>query len=304
MSISTVIEKLEAVKDEPRGKLQLYFTQKRPNGKYVSFKAESSVDLQKELIKIVIKALDEVKDKQTVAFNPSGSLDETIEECDYEYVESLNDIKTSLETTNLLEETPGDLSKFTFYCLIVELENEEKMLFFRRVTKFKRLKEGLLGQFVDGEFVKISAELLGIDGYIDIIGYNEKLTITNHIAMERIFNITAQYQESAKQTLDFIKKENRIENFDQFEVDSINDGRIIRGLTKLLNDTGKIKNCFDNFDKVRELVNDISLNIKFTDDGQKLVYENKEQLQGITLILRDAYYRAYISERFGVDELA
>lgn len=304
MTIETIIEKLNEVIDNPEGKVDLFFTQKKTNGRYISYKPRTEIVLKKELVGIVMEALEEVKGKSVVTFNPTGSLDDTLEECSYDSVTSLVDIEDSLETANLLEDPPNDISKFTFYCLVVQLDDNEKILFFRRLTKFKRLQKGIVGQFVTGEFQKVSAELLGIDSYVDIIGYNSTLTVTNHIAMERIFDIKTQYQESAQRTLEMIKEADRIENFSQFETDSINDGRIIRGLTKLLKDPEKVRNCFENFDKVKELVAEVELAITFTEDGEKLVYEGKEQLQAITLILRDAYYQAYISERLGVDELA
>lgn len=304
MSISIVIEKLKNLIDNPQGKVQLYFTQKKQSGKYISYKSNTSIELKSELLKIAISALDWEKDKPVVEFNPTGSLTETIEESDCDSIDSYKEIESSLKEENLLEEPPADLSKFTFYCLEVKLENNEKILLFRRLTKFKKLQEGIIGQFISGEFKKVSSDLIGIDSQVDIIAYDSKLTITNHIALERIFNIKTQYQESAKRTLSMIKDENRIENFDQFETDSINDGRIIKGLTKLLKDPDKVRNCFENFSKVKELVNEVGLNISFTSDGEKLVYDSKEQLQDITLIIRDAYYQAYISERLGIDELA
>lgn len=304
MIIKNIIEKLEGIAERPEGRLSLYFVRKDYKSSYTSYKPGISNDLQKELVNIVVEALKELKEKDVVQFNPSGSLNETLEVCDYVSVDSFSLIEESLKDEKLLQETPGDISKFTFYCLVIQLEGENKIHIFRRVTKFKRLKKGVVGTFVSGDFKKIDADLLGIDSYVDIVGYNSQLTIANHISMERIFDIKTQYQESAKQTLAMIKETNKIENFEQFEDDSINDGRVIRGLTKLLQDPERVKRSFENFEKVKELVSVVDLDINFSEDGNKLLYERKDQLQDITMIIRDAYYQSFITERVGVDELA
>lgn len=303
MSIENIIEKLEDVVDNPEGKVTLYFTKKDYKGSYTSYKPGISIPLQKDLINISIEALNEVKNKESLPFNPSGSVNDTIEFCDYPSVNSLTHIIESLDEEKLLEEVPDDISKFTFYSLVIEFNANDTLYLFRRLTKFKKLQKGILGKIVTGDFEKIDADLLGIDNNIDIIGYNSQLTILHHISMERIFDIKTQYQEGAKQTLDMIEKTNKIENFEQFKEDSINDGRVIRGLTKLLQDPERVKKSLENFDKVKELVDLVGLDIKFTDDD-KLLYEKKEQLQSITLIIRDAYYQSFIIERLGVDELA
>lgn len=304
MALENIIEKLERISKNLEGRVSLYFTRKDYKSNYTSYKPGTSNSLKEELVNIVIDALKGLKGKDVMTFNPSGSLDDTLEVYDYASVDSLTYIIESLKEDKLLEEIPEDILRFTFYCLVIRLGEEDSLLLFRRLTKFKKLQKGIIGRLVSGDFEKIDADLLGIDNYIDIIGYNSELTIANHISMERIFDIKTQYQESAKRTLTMIKETNKIENFEQFEDDSINDGRIIRGLTKLLQDPERVKKSLEHFDKVKDLVNVVGLDIKFSEDGNKLLYERKDQLQNITLIIRDAYYQSFINERLGVDELA
>jgi hypothetical protein len=260
--------------------------------------------MNKELIGILLDVMAELEGKQLMPFNPIGSLEDVLEVCDYDSVDSLTRIWDSLTDSKLLEAPPEDISKFTFYCLVVQLNEDEQAYFFRRITNFKKLKKGIIGQLVSGDYQKIEAELLGIDNYVDIIGYDGKLIAINHVSMERIFDIKTQYRESAMRTLALIKDTGRIENFARFEEDSINDGRVIRGLTRILQDPSKVDRCFENFEKIKELVHTMQLNIRFSEDGSQLVYEDKNQLQNITLIIRDAYYQTFITERYGVDELA
>ncbi|CDX00846.1 permease component [Desulfitobacterium hafniense] len=303
MALENIIEMLEGVSEDPAGKVSLYFTRKDYKCNYTSFKPSISIPLQKELLNIANEALKELSKRAVTTFNPTGSLDDTLEVIDYVYVDSLSHILESLKEERLLTDIPDDISKFNFYCLVIKFGQDDNILLFRRLTRFKKLQKGIVGRFISGEFEKIDAELLGIDNFIDIIGCNNELTVAAHISMERIFDIKTQYQENAKRTLEIIKETNKIENFDQFQEDSINDGRIIRGLTKLLKEPERVKKSLEKMDKIKDLVNLVELDIKFTDDG-KMLYERKDQLQNITLIIRDAYYQSYINERLGVDEMA
>lgn len=306
MSINEIIQELEVLRGDAEGKVVLYFTKKGRREKYFSFKAQISGALQEELIEIIIKALENIKDLPSRHFNPLGSLDDTLEVCDYDYVKSFEHIRDSMEETNLLPDAYDDLSAFTFYTIKIKFDSEEieDFLFFRRVTKFKKLQKGIAGNIVNGEFKKVSNDLIGIDSAVDIIGDGSVLTVANHIALERIFDIKDQYQESAKETLEIIKKTEMIENFNDFYEDSIADGRVIRGLTKILKDPDRVREVHENFDRVVELVNNMDLEISFNDKQTKMIYEDKAQLQKITFILRDAYYQTFIREQTGLDEMA
>jgi hypothetical protein len=50
---------------------------------------------QKEFIRIIINSLEQIRGKDIVKFNPSGALDDTLESCSYESVNSLTPIKDS-----------------------------------------------------------------------------------------------------------------------------------------------------------------------------------------------------------------
>jgi len=304
-NITGIINKIESLSGEVEGKLVLYFVKKGRTNNYSAYKPSISGELQEELLKLIVSSLKEIKDMDTTDFNPIGSLDETLETCNYDYVESLNDI---LESTldKLLPNPPENLSEFSFYLIKIKFDtnSENDFLCFRRVTKFKNLQKGIVGKIFNNEFVKISSDLIGIDSFLDIIGYDKKLTIANHISMERIFDIKAQYEENAKRTLELIKNTGMIDNFDDFYNDSISDGRSIRGLTKILKDPERVNQVHENFEKVVELVANMELEINFNEDKTKMIYENKSQLQKMTFILRDAYYQTFIIERKGLDELA
>lgn len=128
------------------------------------------------------------------------------------------------------------------------------------------------------------------------------MLILNHVSLERIFSIQAQYQEKAAQTLDLVRRADKIRNFDQFREDCLADGRITRALTKLLNEEGRIHQVFENFENVIRVIDIFELNIELEEGNTMLVYEDKSQLLDITRLMRDSFYRSLINNREGVDE--
>ncbi|MCE0771021.1 DUF4868 domain-containing protein, partial [Clostridioides difficile] len=144
----------------------------------------------------------------------------------------------------------------------------------------------------------------GLDGFIDIAIYGQDVLIFNHISLERIFSIADQYLEKAQNTIDIIRDINRIDNFEQFEEDCLNDRRITRTLTKMLSEEARLENCFDNFANVVNAIDLFQLDINIDRNGErdKVIYENKEQLMDIIRLVRDSYYKSIIHDRKGIDD--
>ncbi|CAM5273436.1 hypothetical protein LSPH24S_01905 [Lysinibacillus sphaericus] len=111
-----------------------------------------------------------------------------------------------------------------------------------------------MGRFIEGGFEKLEGNLLGMDDAIDIIVFNQEMFILNHISLERIFSIHEQYSQNAEQALQRIEQSGKIENFESFREDCLNDNRITRTLTKVLDTQDALDNVFANFQNVVEVV--------------------------------------------------
>jgi hypothetical protein len=284
--------------------IRLYFTRKKPNGTYLSFSPTIGNQLQIELKNIVITALGQVREAEQRPFNPIGIIEGCIETYSPNEVQSFTDILASMNEELVIrtEIIPDEIKKLTFYCLKINLGVQGDMLIFRRVTKFNKLSKGLIGRFVAGDFVKIDDTLLGIDPNVDIVILGEEMLILSHISLERIFSIHEQYQQKASQTLDLVRRANKITNFEQFREDCLSDGRITRALTKLLTEEDRIHQVFENFENVIRVIDIFDLNIELEEGNNMLVYEDKSQLLDITRLMRDSFYRTIINNREGVDE--
>ncbi|MBY0189150.1 DUF4868 domain-containing protein [Bacillus aerophilus] len=282
---------------------RLYFTRKKSNGKYETYSPSLSRDLQLELKKLVFKSVEEIKSSEQRDYSPIGSVDGCVETISANEINSFSDIISSLNNGDEHRNgVPDDeVSKLTFYCFKIFTAAGD-ILFFRRVTKFNKLKNGFMGRFAHNDFEKLNDTLIGIDPSVDLIVFEGEVLILNHISLERIFSISDQFKQKAGETLEIVEHADRIINFEQFREDCLADGRVTRALTKLLNEEDRMHQVFDNFDNVIRVIDLFHLNIDLTEGNTKLVYEDKSQLMDITRLMRDSFYSTYINNRNGIDE--
>ena len=170
------------------------------------------------------------------------------------------------------------------------------------MTKFKKLStQGFLGLFQGNQLNKIDSQILGIDGDIDLIAYKNEIMVLNHISLERIFKIEEQYEKKSKETMNFLRSTGKIENFDAFEEDCMNNLSTRKILTKMQSEDNDLSKCFDNFENIVTTIDmfDLPINVNYT--NKSIIYENKEQIKNILLIARDSYYRSLVQEKPGID---
>ena len=304
MNIERVIEILRREDTTTR----LYFTQKRGIN-YLSYSPEIDRNLQETLKEFIITYIEEYLKIEQIEFSPLGYREETIETCPIGYISNFQNVINSYNEGIVARELNVDIiNRLNFYCLVIEFnENGEdkEIRFFRRITKFKRLStKGILGSIRGNRFSRLDASLLGIDGDVDIITFEDEVLILNHISLERIFSIADQYLERAQEAIDIIRRANRITNFEQFEEDALNDMRITRTLTRMLNEEDRLERCFENFPNVINVIEifNLDINIEMQDGVDRIVYEDKNQLMDIIRVVRDSYYTSIINNRNGIDD--
>ena len=240
-------------------------------------------------------------------YNPSVSIDDTVEWIDVDSIGGYTDVIKSFVDADTVEMT-SDIDKLTFYGVeLKHSENNSSVYFFRRVTKFKRLKtNGMLAFFQGNKLVKFDNAMLGMDGLVDIVVINQKAYVFNHISLERIFKMQEQYNSLANQALGIITKHNRISNFEQFENDCLDDKRVQKTLSKMLSEKDMLDRAFQNFDAIEKTIDmfQLDISIGLNKDNKKVIqYDpgNKELLINILLIMRDSYYTSTIGQRPGID---
>lgn len=279
----------------------LYFVRKSKDG-YFSYSPEVDPDIYNTLHDYVIKYLEGFFEYEQIEFNPTGYRDGTIEICDTDYVGNFNEVLESLDGGNV-EEIEEEADNFSFYCLNIQDDEGNTVRLFRRVTKFKRLySKGVIAAFRGNRLNRIDSKMLGLDGEVDIIVFENEIAILSHISLERIFRLDEQFVNKAQTAIDQIRVTNKIINMDLFEEDCMNDMRIQKVLTKMLKEGNDLETCFDNFNNVAETIDLFDLPIEIqTSPREGIIYEHKGQLMDIIRLARDSYYRSLIGEKPGID---
>jgi hypothetical protein len=280
----------------------LYFSvkPKRTDEPYTTLSPEVSPVIIQKLIDWSKECIHQYSDFRQVDFNPTGYQDKTVEICDYNYVGNMDEVLRSFDPGRI-EGVEDFADKFSFYCL--DIHGSENIKLFRRVTKFKKLYvKGLLAAFQGNRLNQMDQKMLGLDGDVDLIAYKDELLILNHTSLERIFRINEQYTAMATHAIETLKSANKIDNFEQFEEDCMNDIRIQKTLTKLLREDGLFEGCFNHFENIVNAIDVFGLDIETQmAPEEKIIYENKSQLTDILKILSDSYYKSFIREKLGVD---
>ncbi|WP_096269414.1 Kiwa anti-phage protein KwaB-like domain-containing protein [Paucisalibacillus globulus] len=304
MDLNNIIQKLREFQ-EPDGRLSVLFVSK--NGtRYSSFEPSVSNDVQKEVIKLFIENIDHKiqANLNSVTFNPSGHENDEYSVCDTDYVGNYSEVINLFDETVTEEMDPNKVSFLVFKLRINNNGEDPKFIyFFRKNHKLKSIRKGFWIRKVADTFnILEDNKLIAIDGGIDAISLDNQLIFFSHIAAERIFNLREKFKENAQLVLREVQGGTKIENFDQFKEDCLGDARIIRRLTKIQSNPEIIRLFHEHFDNAPEVVELFDLNIKFNDEKSKIIYDDKEQLTDITMLMRDAYYRTVLANRKGIDD--
>ncbi|SIS66562.1 Kiwa anti-phage protein KwaB-like domain-containing protein [Salimicrobium salexigens] len=290
---------------EPNGRLTALFVTKTGT-KYSAFQPQISTNLQTEIIRLFKETINSKRDDENlskVPFNPSGQEQDEYSECSTDYVGNYGEVINLFDSANS-EIEPDDISFIIFRLRVNDdTESPRYIYFFRKNHKLKTIRKGFWMRKVDHTFRKLEGnKLVAIDGAIDAVSLDDSILFFSHISAERIFNLREKFRENASLVLNDDRVVERIDNFEEFQDDCLNDARIIRRLTKIQSNPAIIDLFHEHFGNAPEVVELFDLNITFNDEESSIIYENKEQLTHITMLMRDAYYRTILADRKGIDD--
>ena len=164
--------------------------------------------------------------------------------------------------------------------------------------------KGVLARFSGNTLSRMDSKMLGIDGLVDVIGTKDKAFVLNHVSLERIFMMNEHYNNAATEALNKLRIKDKILNFEQFEIDCLDDKRIQKTLTKMLNETEVFEHALEDFQAIENTIDIFNLDIRIEESNgnKKIFYETKDNLVNILRIIRDAYYKSTVQNRLGIDE--
>lgn len=286
--------------------LDLYFTEKTIDG-YCSQVADIANDGNgynvlsaiKELVSATIDNLI-TQDNEVVEYNPTGIADGTLEITNYNYVSNREEVLRSFELADG-ENLEDNADNLNFYTLVFR-NGDTVIRIMRRVSKFKRLySKGVIVGFRGNQINRIDSKMIGMDGFIDLIDYDEEILVLNHVALERIFNLQEKFENTARNTLNMLRRNANIANFNAFEEDCLGDKRIQRILTKMSSENIDWEHCLERFENVIDIIDTFELNIDYhRAPADQIVYEDKTQMMDFVRLVRDAYYKTMINNHAGV----
>lgn len=284
--------------------MNLYFSRKLRDSKYLSFAPNINKNIYDELLVLVVDYLSKFREHEIIKYDPTGYTDGTIEKYNVSCIQNYENVITSFKTADTVESAidPDGFNFYTFELLSKRNSEINNVQIFRRVTKFKKLhSKGIIAFFNGKQLNKIESKIIGIDGEVDFVIVNDEIYIISHYSLERIFNLQEQFKDTASQ---FLKQEGLnegIENFEVFYEDCINDGRIRKTVTKMSTENIDINKTYDNYQNIIKTIDMFGLEIEYYETPRfKLIYDSKDQITDILRILRDAYYRSLINEQHGV----
>ncbi|GGN59253.1 Kiwa anti-phage protein KwaB-like domain-containing protein [Oceanobacillus indicireducens] len=194
-----------------------------------------------------------------------------------------------------------DLESINFYCIRFT-HNGESMYVFRRFTKMKKIRRGILGVIEDNTLRKVDNELfIGLDRDVDILVFRGEMLIVNRFALQTIFNLSDYFIGRATEALDRIQDGNVIANFGEFRDDCLNDRQASKRITKIINTPGRIEGFLEMAHLLPGVIAEADLDIELNEEGQIVYMSNREVRSQILFCIADAYYLSLMLGRIGED---
>lgn len=211
----------------------------------------------------------------------------------------INDIENEDNCVDDIGEV--EIKNLNYYCFKFT-QNNNSLYIFRRFTKMKKIRNGILGIIQDNSFKKLEAEnFFGIDRDIDIIIFEGQALIINRFALQTIFNLNDYFVDKAKEALRKLKQEKIFENFNDFKTDCISDKMAARRMTKIINTPGRIEGFIRNIGHLPVVIEQFDLEIELNDENKIKYNGTKEARSQILFCISDAYYQSLILQRLGED---
>lgn len=293
--------------------LNLYFTEKNKN-KYTSYSPNSTNDLKRAIASLIIEEISKLKIESTHPYNAIGCLDHEVEIACSSEIGGFNELIHSFDEviTILHGIEPEKITFYTLHCWIRAegIGEQHHVYFFRRVNKLKRLnKHGIIATFTQNMLDSLDSKVLGIDGDVDIIVFDDTMFIINHYALERIFQVKDQFIQKTNEALDRLEQKRRIKNFKEFRDACLSDMRIEKSLTKLLASPYILEHTLDDIEQVKNAINRMGwdIDIEGTNNDWQIVYNpedsTKLDLMNIIYLIKDSCYESFILKRVNIDKL-
>lgn len=221
------------------------------------------------------KAYEIVKGKEFEEFNIIGSQADSIEILDSNEIKNMKKIKKVLN--KVYAENVGNtnisVSDIWGYSIVFKNDQNKKLSLFRKFTMPKTFNERRKLSIVNGSIKEIKEEIFTLDMNIDAIEIEGKTYIISKYYFEKLFSFDEEYIKCVESSLEHLKKENVINNFDEFSTRCLESGNLVRKLVHVVTND-RLKWLKNNISEAKNVANEYNLKVNFEDD--KISYSKKD----------------------------
>lgn len=253
-------------------------------------------DAKQEIISNICKRfLSITNDKTMMDYDPMVKVDDKIDSISIVDVEKLKRMMLSLNDITIIDKIEGfnEIEESKAYILILtNLENGEKVYFFKKFTGAFYLKNKFKLFFSEGRFKKIDSEIFSIDDKFDCVLYDGELAIFTQSSFEQIFDYKDEYIRKADENINKIKKLNIIENIENVQNDS-EKITIKKKLARIKDeDIQWFKNeVKKNFDSIKDTIQKVGLDME-AENGKIVSNDTSELIH----LIQDDYLKSNVAD--------
>ena len=210
-----------------------------------------------------------------VDFDPSVSVDGCIEKIPSIEVPNLSTVKQQLNplTAPKITEVGIQLSDIWGVVCVFKNKEDKTVKIFRKYIHSKVSKESKMLRLIDGTLELLTDEILMFDLKIDAIEFDDTTYIINKFYFRQLFAFNEAYVEFVKKSLDKLKAEDVIINFDEFAEKGLDSQRVVNRFITVIKED-RLKWLKDNINSARTVAEEFKLKIKF--EGDRILYTKKD----------------------------
>ncbi len=229
-------------------------------------------DLQKDYRQ---RAYDVLKGKVSEEYDLIASQAESIEIIDSKKVSNLKKIKILLNKVVAKKASEVDvrLSDIWGYVITFVNEKKKKLCMYRKFTLPKAFNARRKVSIVNGNLQEIKDDIFTIDMNIDAFELNGNTYIVNRYYFETFFSFKEEYVKYVEDSLNHLKNENVIDNFDEFSLRCLESNNLVRKLVYVVKQN-RLKWLKINISGAKSVIGEY--NLKVVIDSGRIVYSKKD----------------------------
>lgn len=221
------------------------------------------------------KITEIVKGKVFEEYNVMGSEADCIEVLSTEKIANLIELKKLLnpQSAKKASDIKVSISEVLGYAVVYINNEDKKLTLIRKFINSKSFNTKRKFTIVSGNLKENKQDLFFIDMNIDAIEIENKTYIVNRFYFEQFFSFNEEYVSFVKKSLESLKKQDVIDNFDNFSNRCLDSGNLVRKLVYVVRED-RLHWLKNNIVNAENVAKEYKLKVKI-EEG-KIKYSKKD----------------------------